>query len=189
MNPALPRLVTFCAHPVTGKTTISRFLQNELGFIRLGWDELEEAASWPEGVKCDEPGYDFRDGAWKQLEFFRDLYLARGIDVVVDSPATDIYSRDRIFKSEHPHDNYVIVLSVSLLSHRRFIRKRLGNGKQLGQALSYATRGEWDDPSRCDYSVLQSCKIIRYRNWWPWDMKIIQRSLIKRLGKKAGERV
>lgn len=123
-----PKLIIVGGSIATGKTTVSKFVAQKTGFVRIALDDIKEAL-------FDVGG--FKDRAWsKEIgaathPVFRQLiqmYLSRGESVIAD--ATFIWADDRIwlqkFSSKHNAELIQIWMTADpQVARQRFIDRAL----------------------------------------------------------------
>ncbi|OGL64113.1 hypothetical protein A3C09_02595 [Candidatus Uhrbacteria bacterium RIFCSPHIGHO2_02_FULL_47_44] len=117
-----PKLIIVGGSIATGKTTVSKFVAEKTGFVRIALDEIKEAL-------FDVGGY--KDRAWsKEIgaathPVFRQLiqmYLARGESVIAD--ATFIWADDRIWLQEFSERHNAELIQIWMTAEPHVARKR-----------------------------------------------------------------
>lgn len=117
-----PKLIIVGGSIATGKTTVSKFVAEKTGFVRIALDEIKEAL-------FDVGGY--KDRAWsKEIgaathPVFRQLiqmYLSRGESVVAD--ATFIWADDRIWLQEFSSKHNAELIQIWMTADPQIARQR-----------------------------------------------------------------
>lgn len=117
-----PKLIIVGGSIATGKTTVSKFLAEKTGFVRIALDEIKEAI-------FDVGGY--KDRAWsKEIGIaahpvFRQLiqmYLSRGESVIAD--ATFIWQEDRIWLQEFSSKHNAELIQIWMMADPQIARQR-----------------------------------------------------------------
>jgi predicted kinase len=117
-----PKLIIVGGSIATGKTTVSKFLTNKTGYMRIALDEIKEAL-------FDVGGY--KDRAWsKEIgaathPVFRQLiqmYLSRGESVIAD--ATFIWAEDRIWLQEFSSKYNAELIQIWMTADPQIARQR-----------------------------------------------------------------
>lgn len=123
-----PKLIIVGGSIATGKTTVSKFLVEKTGFVRIALDDIKEAL-------FDVGGY--KDRAWsKEIgsathPVFRQLiqmYLSRGESVIAD--ATFIWADDRIWLQEFATKYNAELIQIWMtadphVARQRFLKRSL----------------------------------------------------------------
>jgi len=170
-----PKLVVFCAHPVTGKTELATYMERELGFARVDWDKLTRESEIHDRSKA-HPGCDYIDESWRRTLAERDQFLAQNRNVVIDSPATNISSRDRLLDSSTECKRYTIVIEIPNRFHLKLLKKRCPRTEiDINAVYEIHECSWWGDPQ---YNRIPS-EIIRLRNWY-WGSLSSMKKAIKR---------
>ena len=136
----MAKLVVFTGYPTCGKSTLSRFLDQDLGFIRLSGDEISE-----ELFGHTHPYADNEDPEeiWKTIYRRRDRLLAKGRDVVIDTTAYDEQRRSGLFAASAQTEKYLVWLQVSpeTMARRAKGREWTADDMELWKA-----QVGWEDP-------------------------------------------
>jgi len=143
----IPKLVVLSGYPYSGKTTLSSFMVDELGFLRVGIDQLIKMIYNHERLNRS-----FRDcytrevrALWQQP--FNDIkmqFLQAGYDTVVDSAAPFNENRRSILHTgDIPVEKYLIFLSVDPDILRQRSMQAMGREYDL---QNWVTGGTWEEP-------------------------------------------
>lgn len=117
-----PKLIIVGGSIATGKTTVSKFVAEKTGFVRISLDEIKEAL-------FDVGG--FKDRAWsKEIgaathPVFRrliEMYLARGESVIAD--ATFIWEDDRTWLEEFSNKHNAELIQIWMTADPQIARAR-----------------------------------------------------------------
>ena len=172
-----PKLILFCAYPVTGKTELATYMERELGFARVDWDKIAKESEIYDPSKVPK-GYDFRDEAFRRTLTERDQHLSQNKDVVIDSPATDVFSKERLLDTNTRCQKYTIVIEVPKRFHLKLLRKRCPDAIFGLEAVYEIQEGAWwADPI---YDKISS-EIIRLRNWYFGSLSSMKRKIRRTL--------
>ena len=174
-----PKLVVFCAYPVTGKTELAAYLEREFGFARVDWDKLTKESEMREPTKAPQ-GYNFIEEAFRRTLAERDQFLAQNRDVIIDSPATEISSRQRLFTAALPCDKYTIVIDISERFHLALLRKRCPETSFGLEAVYGIREGSWYADPLHDRT---HSKIIRLKNSCLFGLRRMKKRLKNELEK------
>lgn len=174
-----PRLVVFSSYPSAGKSTLSRFLEEQLGFSALDYDAVREQLY---GKPFMELTRDQQSSIWPEINRRKFDLLTEGKDVVLDSThrsnARRKASLDTTYGGfEIDAERYLIVLRVDreILERREILRR--GDLREI----EYCDV-DWEEPEKQprDYQV------IEYVNNTPENMESIKTDLAKRFERRNG---
>lgn len=158
----IPRLVAISGWPGTGKSTVRKWLSDELGFASVSHDDLIREIY---GLTFDDfwkrPDFTVE---WRKLREQTDQikmgYLSEGCDVAVEG--TFHYDRERrrvLNTGDIVAQKYLIILQTN---EEEIIRRVIGRG---GQPFSFD--GYWRESTEwptTGYNPDLSCEVIAYSN-------------------------
>ena len=165
----MAKLVVFTGYPTCGKSTLSKFLDHDLGFIRLSGDEISEELF---GHTYPYAGGEDPERIWDTIYRRRDRLLAKGKNVVIDTTAYDERRRSELFAASAQTEKYLVWLQVSpeTMAGRAKGREWAEDDIELWKA-----QVGWEDPQKGGYHLLV------YANDVPDDLERIKSDLRKQL--------
>ncbi|MFH1592957.1 MAG: AAA family ATPase [Candidatus Woesearchaeota archaeon] len=174
----VPNLVAMTGLPCSGKTKISNYLVNRLGFVRLSFDMMREqlygVTDYPTFIQ--QPGWSAKEQSmFGVIQASKYQLIGGGLDVVIDSTASFRSIRDMLMDTRTqeggvlPARKLLIYLKVEPV----VIRNR-SSGKGRNQDPIAMWSDYWEEPVESDYGVLT------YENNRPEDLVRILEDLDKR---------
>ena len=147
----MPRLVAVTALPASGKTTITRYMEQSLGFVRLSGDEEMEAKyggqGWYGRITEEQ-----KIAAFERLCRKRDEYLRAGRDVVIDTTGYCEGFRKENLGTQQPCKKYIIWIKLAPGAHAALIRKK---GWAPGVVEKWSAERKWEDPKESrEYALI-----------------------------------
>jgi predicted kinase len=165
----IPKLVVLTGYPTCGKSTVSKFLAEDLGFTRLSGDDISiELFGHTYPYKgCEDP-----ERIWEAIYQRRDALLKSGKDVVVDTSAYSENRRKYLFSTPLESDRYLVWLQVN----PETMNKRQESRKWMIDSI-YRWKNDvgWEDPRQNGY------KFLAYQNNFPEDLEQAKADLRKQL--------
>lgn len=159
----MPKLVVLTGYPSSGKTTVSKFLSEELGYARVGVDDVVD------GARMDQDEVEFM--LWPMVTGSRNNWLSQGKNVVVDSPAASRELREYLFETCVPCQKYLVWMRTS--PGENYSRK--SQQVWTRNDIEKWKAGGWEDPQPGSYTLLV------YPNDTQEDLGKIKEDLIRRL--------
>ncbi len=174
-----PILAVFTSYPSAGKSAISAFLQKELGFKVLGYDDVREQMY---GKPFADLSKEERTKIWPEINSWKITMLSTGLNVAMDSTHRSNLRRrislDTAYRgTEIPADKYLVVLRVSrrVLESRELLRR--GDLREIEYCDA-----DWEEPEPHP----QGYCVIEYVNDTPDDLRKIQNDLALKFEKSNG---
>jgi len=174
-----PRLVVLSGYPSSGKTTIARYMQRELGFERVASDDLRLmlfGVAHPELMK--DPEYNLKEWEilWPLIDRGKAYLLTIGRDVVVDSTAAFNDLRRTLLNTRYgnveiPAEKYLAIIHVD----KEVLRQR-DHPDAIETWNSF-----WNEPESNPIGY----EVLSYVNNTPEDREAIQRDLRRRFEKRG----
>ena len=152
----MPRLVAVAALPASGKSTITGYMEQELGFVRLSGDEEMETEyggpGWYGKISEEQ-----KRAAFERLCRKRNECLRAGRDVVIDTTGyCERFRKDNLGTGE-PCRKYLIWIKLDPGAHAALIRKK---GWAPGVIEKWKKERAWEDPKESSEYQLIVCE-----NW------------------------
>ncbi len=174
-----PILAVFTSYPSAGKSAISAFLQKELGFNVLGYDNVREQLY---GRSFADLTTEERARIWPEINRRKITMLSTGLDVAMDSTHRSNSSRrislDTAYQGEEiPVDKYLIILRVD---RRELERRELSRRGDLRE-IEYCD-ADWEEPEPHPRGYC----VIEYVNNTPDDLQKIRNDLALKFEKSNG---
>lgn len=164
-----PKLVVLTGYPTCGKSTVSKFLAQSLGYTRLSGDEISiELFGHTYSYKDDENP----ERIWERIYKRRDEGLKEGRNLVIDTTAYNERMRKRLFDTQTPADKYLVWLQVNLKTMNKRTVERQWTENSIEQWKNYVG---WEDPKQNGYQLLV------YQNNNPNDLGSIKDELRKQM--------
>jgi len=165
----MAKLAVLTGYPACGKSTVSRFLERDMGYARLSGDDISEELfghtyPYSEG---EDP-----ERIWQMIHQRRDRLLAEGRDVVIDTTAYDGQRRAGLFSTPAPAEKYLVWLQVS---PKTMAKREKGKKWAEGSIERWKAKVGWEDPEEGEYHLLV------YANDTQADKERIKSELIKEL--------
>ena len=173
-----PRLVVLTGYPTSGKSTIARYMQDELGFCKIGTDDIGEmlyGKSFP-GVLQDEQG-ELKESIMRYGSYhLKMLLISEGFDTVLDvtAPTNDIRRQwldTKHVNGEFPAEKYLMTLRVD---KEELLRR------PFPEIVPFWDK-HWEEPEENPVGY----ELLLYRNNTPQDREVIYADLKQRFGKKG----
>jgi len=164
-----PKLVVLTGYPTCGKSRVSKFLAQNLGYTRISGDEIS--------IELFGHTYPYTDDEnperiWETIYKRRDEGLTEGRNVVIDTTAYDEQRRKRLFNARIPADKYLVWLQVNPETMNRRTRERKWTENSIEQWKNFVG---WEDPKQNDY------RLLVYQNNDPEDLETIKNDLRKQM--------
>jgi predicted kinase len=172
----LPELIVLTGKPGSGKTTVSEYMRAELGYTRLSgddemkWQYAQANPHADEGKWYDNITDGQKKAAWDRMFRKRDMYLARGCDVVIDTSGNTEEKRHSLLTAPVECKRYLIWLIMDPDSHRGIIEKDRRWGPDA--IAEWEREYGWEDPKPG-----VGYELIEYRHM---DLLYIKKDLWKR---------
>lgn len=169
-----PKLVVITAYPASGKTTITKYLE-EIGFVRLSGDEEIEAVygspDWFGNITEEQ-----KQRAFDILYGKKDRNLSDGRDVVIDTTGHSQGFRKDNFCTRVTCDKYLIWIKTDPGLQAEIVKSK-GWGENAIE--EWKKEMGWEDPVESgDY------ELIVYTNNGPGDLEHIKQDLKNRFSGK-----
>ncbi|MBI2578089.1 MAG: hypothetical protein HYW26_00085 [Candidatus Aenigmarchaeota archaeon] len=175
-----PRLVLVTGVIGSGKTTVRRFLQEELAFAGVSHDEMiEQAYGVPYAKFRLWPDYEEIFPAVRKASYIlRNIRLIGGRDLAMEGAYRRQQDRANALITGFSDEKYLLVINVDRGILERRVRDEGKSLELLSEQLS-----QWERISP-DCSEELGCEVIIYQNNTPEDMKAIQADLRRRFERK-----
>lgn len=170
-----PRLVVMTGYFSSGKTTISKYLE-ELGFTTLCSDLYRKKLVGPRigilKVIRDSELFEREKEVWKELDMDKRKMLGNGYDVVVDSQAENDNMRRYLLNTNYDRaeinpEKYLIIIRAD---------KEILSKRECEEGI------KWCDENWTEPDTNLDCEIIEYKNNVPDDLEHIRKDLMTKFG-------
>ena len=162
-------LLVLTGYPTCGKSTVSKFLEQELGYTRLSGDDISIELfghTYPY-TENEDP-----ERIWETIYQRRDQALRDGQNVVIDTTGYNEQRRRELFDTPTEVERYLGWLQVNPETISRRQEGRQWNQDSVDQWKSYVG---WEDPRQNGY------RFLVYQNNSPEDLEQIKTDLRKQL--------
>lgn len=163
----MTKLVVLTGFPTCGKSTVSRFLEQDMGFSRLSGDDISVELF---GHTYPYSGNENPERIWDTVCKRRDQLLEEGRNVVIDTTAYNEQRRTVLFDTVKETENYLIWLQVSSKSVEKRTSRREWKDDDINKWKNHV---EWEDPKSNGYHL------VIFHNNDPEDLKRIKSGLKK----------
>lgn len=119
---ASPKLIIVGGSIATGKTTVSKFVAEKTGFVRIALDEIKEALFDVGGYKDRTWSKEIGAAAHPVFRQLIQMYLSRGESVIAD--ATFIWEDDRIWLQEFSKKHHAELIQIWMTADPQIARQR-----------------------------------------------------------------
>lgn len=175
----IPNFVATTAYPASGKSTITKYLESELGFARFSGDEALKKDYGGDGWFENMPEEQKREVLERMYKDMQDV-VHEGKNTVLDTTLYNNKWRKDVFTGIHaPCEKHLVWIRTGPELQKRIIESRIKSGQWKADDSSpigtWKNKMGWEDPGSSN-----GYNLIVYENNTPSDLRLIKSELRKR---------